>query len=196
MADADQILEVESDQVVQCVDCSSELPLLHSPDRHQGSTWQCVRCGSCYYGVIDKTRDTEFQNNIKPAHVQFDRSKLEYPPDEVAEFIATLDPEDDGGAEKRTALRQPFTTEVPVFPVNEEYLTIGQPFVALSRDISSKGMSLIHTRAIHAELLAVELDAGSGKRLQLVLRVRRKRVIDRFFQLAGEFVARLNGVAK
>ena len=63
--------------------------------------------------------------------------------------------------------------------------------MALSRDISTGGMSLIHTEEVQDKLLVVELPITPGQKTQVVLEVLRCRSIGQFYEVGGRFVSKL-----
>jgi hypothetical protein len=68
---------------------------------------------------------------------------------------------------------------------------VDDAFAAMTRDISKSGLCLVHTRAVRAELLAVELSDLQGETMQLVMRLLRCRPTNRFYEIAGAFLVRM-----
>ena len=61
--------------------------------------------------------------------------------------------------------------------------------------MSSRGICLIHTRAVQAPYLLVKLDDGKKMRTELIVRILRRRQMKKFFELAGAFVTRGDSTA-
>ena len=59
--------------------------------------------------------------------------------------------------------------------------------MAVTRDISSSGISLVSTRAANSPFLAVELSASYDETIQIVMRVIRCRPLRCFYEIAGPF---------
>jgi len=95
--------------------------------------------------------------------------------------------------ENRNSPRRPISVRLRVIPCNESGEPAGQPFVALTRDLSAGGICLVHTRATNASHLLVVLRAQGLEPMQLVVEVLRCRAIGRFYEIAGRFVSRILG---
>jgi hypothetical protein len=91
-------------------------------------------------------------------------------------------------SERRESVRYVAVLEVVVVPLDETYKSIGKPFLALTRDVSTSGMCLLHTRPAPTPLLFVEIARPPEPPLKVVLQVCRNRRIGQFFEIAGNFV--------
>jgi hypothetical protein len=92
-------------------------------------------------------------------------------------------------SERRESTRYTAVLEVVVVPLDAERKSTGKPFLALTRDVSTTGMCLLHTRPAPAPLLFIEITRPPESPLKVVLQVRRNRRIGQFFEIAGDFVA-------
>jgi hypothetical protein len=128
---------------------------------------------------------------VRPAVLQFDRSCLVKPPEAIVAFIRQMVSDGQLVANRRTVARQQLVVPVTVVPVDDGFYPIDEPFMAVTRDVSTTGLSLMHTRAVHCALLVVELPVRSAAAIQLVLRVVRCRSFGRFYEIAGHFIMRL-----
>jgi hypothetical protein len=63
--------------------------------------------------------------------------------------------------------------------------------MATTRNVSTGGIALIHTRPVTAKHLVVELTTTAGERLQVLVRVLRRRPLGPFCDIAGQFVTKL-----
>jgi len=95
--------------------------------------------------------------------------------------------------ENRNSPRRAVSVRLRVIPCNESGEPAGQPFVALTRDLSAGGICLVHTRATNASHVMVVLRAPGLEPMQLVVEVLRCRAIGRFYEIAGRFVSRIVG---
>jgi len=123
--------------------------------------------------------------------VQFNRDELVLPPKAVVDFLRRLDQKEERTDERREAGRQAAVLEVAVVPVDFELRQCGESFLALSKNISSTGMSVIHTRALAKGSVVVELLNRDNASMQLLAYVVRCEPIRRFYEIGLRFVTRL-----
>ena len=114
--------------------------------------------------------------------------RLERPPMEMLDFVRDVGRTD---YHDRQARRHALIMEVAVFPVDEQLQPIVAPFVALTRDISTCGVSLVHTARIHAPRLRLKFECKDLSAIihAKVLRCRRLR---QYFEIGCEFVTRID----
>jgi len=91
-------------------------------------------------------------------------------------------------SERRESVRYAAVLEVVVVPLDGGHKSIGKPYLALTRDVSTAGMCLLHTRPAPTPLLFVEITRPPEPPLKVVLQVCRNRRIGQFFEIAGNFV--------
>jgi len=125
--------------------------------------------------------------------VQFDRESLVLPPKAVIDFLLKLDQAGDFTSERRESERRAAVMEVAVVPVDFELKQSGESFLAISKNISATGMSLIHTRSITSGSVVVELLNRDESTLQLLAYVVRCQAVHRFYEIGLRFVTRLAG---
>jgi hypothetical protein len=126
--------------------------------------------------------------------LRFDLASLLRPRRELVEFVHRLAAGAPAyaGAERRAEPRWTIVTPVPVQPLDERLRPHGEPFVAISRDVSPGGMALYHLQPVPVKsLLAVELRAPEGDTLQAVLEVVRCRTDGLAFEIGGQFLAKV-----
>jgi hypothetical protein len=123
--------------------------------------------------------------------IDFERDSLTHPPAEIADYVTRLVAVDRKGVEKRSAHRFPLATAVPVMPIDDRLRPVGRPFMALTRNISTCGIALVHTRPVTTKYLVVELTSAADERLQVLLEVLRCRPLGPYCDIAGEFVAKV-----
>jgi len=105
----------------------------------------------------------------------------------LSKLVTKLRPGDD----HRKSQRRPVAIAVPVIPVDEEGNPVGAPYLAMSRDISSGGICLIHTRATTSKFLLVELRAPRKESMKLLVEVVRCRSIGRTYEIGGKFLSKI-----
>jgi hypothetical protein len=127
------------------------------------------------------------------------RTRLVHPPDAIAAFIRLLGHRNYHGEEKRSKPRIQVTVPLIVLPLNEATEPIGEPFRALSRDISTDGIGFLHTRRIEARLAAIEIEnpqAASDSKMQVLVEICRCHPIhSTLYEIGGKFVMRLDSDA-
>ena len=110
--------------------------------------------------------------------------------EDVGEFIERLADEIEyfDGSERRTEARRRVVVPVMVMPVDDNFERTGDAFQAVTRDVSTSGISLLSTQDTDAEYLAVFLKTLSGRELIVVIHVCRHNYIGVYYDIAGTFV--------
>jgi hypothetical protein len=173
-----------------CAACGRALPLRLPHAGETATLWVCTGCGARYDAVLDRSAPEETTRNVRPAQIDFNRDGLVHPPEAIATFVAHLTNQK-AATERRASNRHRLAAPVAAVPVDDDFRPVGQPFMATTRDVSTSGLALIHTRAVDAQYLAVELPAVAGKTMQVVMQVLRCRPLGRFYEIAGPFIVRL-----
>lgn len=124
----------------------------------------------------------------------FDPQALAAPPRAIADFVKKMIVDAQGyyGPEKRADPRYDLAVSVAAVPIDEQFRQAGEAFMAMSRDVSTRGMALYHTRVVSQPLLAIELQAPGGAKLRVALRITRCLPVGRFYEIAGHFVTTLS----
>jgi hypothetical protein len=110
------------------------------------------------------------------------------PSAELLKFVRERAVPHSGRVELRRSKRYAAVLEVVVVPLNEHYRPCGLPFLAVTRDVSTGGLCMLHTRPAPSSLLFIEIERPNVPSLEVVLNVRRNRRVGQFFEIAGEFV--------
>ena len=79
-----------------------------------------------------------------------------------------------------------------VQPVDEKFNAIGDCFTVVTRDISPKGIGLVHSRRLDQKLLALQMRLADEE-VNVVVEVLWCRPFGPFEYIGGRFVAKLNG---
>ncbi len=96
------------------------------------------------------------------------------------------------GLERRSDKRRLMAMRVLVQPMDEESREVGVPFTAMTRDISPKGIGLVHTEPIEHKLLALRMSL-EGKEVDLVAAVLWCRTLGSFYYAGANFVSEFGG---
>ena len=94
--------------------------------------------------------------------------------------------------ERRSERRYLMVLPVTAQPVDQQYVAIGAPLAVVTRDISPKGIGLVHTEPIDRTLLALQMSLADEE-VNLVADVHWCRALGPFYYFGGEFVKRLQG---
>lgn len=128
---------------------------------------------------------------------QFNACDLDHPPQEIVEFVERLIgqyKQDDrfcGANERRSEQRHPIAVPIIARPVGEDLQSAGEPFVAVTKDISTRGVALLHHEPIDSKYMAVRLTDRDGRKLTGAIEVLRCRQVGQFFEVGGKFVTKL-----
>lgn len=118
------------------------------------------------------------------------------PPKGVFELAERLAREATGYEhELRACQRYKLTAEVSIQPVDESFKPTGEPFVAVTQDISAHGLGFVHTRAVNDRLLCIALRGNLCESLRgkaLVMEIVRCDPVGSLYSIAGKFVAKID----
>jgi len=127
----------------------------------------------------------------------FNESDLIHPSEEMAAFVDQLIQRliEEGhyydGPDRRSEKRHVVAIPVRAIPLDDNLRPIGPAFMATTRDISRRGIALIHNEMLMCPLLAVELVDIDGKQMQAAVEVLRCRPVGPYYEIAGTFVTKL-----
>lgn len=108
-------------------------------------------------------------------------------PPELIDFVKRVASELGPSHDRREHPRHHFTVAVEVQPLDDELNPSGEPFAAVTRDLSAVGIGLLHTRAVLVKFLQVTILAPGGLK-RLTVEVLRCESIGRFYDIGGKFV--------
>jgi len=117
---------------------------------------------------------------------------LRQPPAELVSFVERhiRDAQPYAGKERRSEGRYLMVLPVTAQPVDEQYVAIGAPFAVVTRDISPKGIGLVHTEPIDRTLLALQMSLADEE-VNLVAEVQWCRAFGPFYYIGARFVRKL-----
>ncbi len=90
--------------------------------------------------------------------------------------------------ERRATPRYSIESIVDVQPLDDAFRPVGEPYRAITRDISMMGIGLLDSRPVHSKHLAVRLTRPDGKTLSLIMEVLRCRPTNTIYDIGGKFV--------
>jgi hypothetical protein len=122
------------------------------------------------------------------------RPKVPEPPRELVSFVKRQlrNAETYTGVERRSEGRHWMVVPVLVQPVDEQFRAIGAPFAVVTRDISPKGIGLVHSEPIEHQWLALQMSLA-GEQVNVAAEVLWCKGFGPFYYVGGEFVAKLEG---
>ncbi|HVA49538.1 MAG TPA: PilZ domain-containing protein [Pirellulales bacterium] len=125
---------------------------------------------------------------------EFETEKLLRPPAAIAAFVRRIvrGAEYYVGPELRREPRYAVSLPVAGVPVDASLKKAGDAFIALTRDISSSGIAMYHTRRVSEGFLALEIKSASGDKLRVLAEVLRCTPVGLFYEIAAKFVSRLD----
>lgn len=94
--------------------------------------------------------------------------------------------------ENRSDRRWNLALPAVAVPLDDLHQPVGEPARMVTRDISTGGISLLHTQPVPARFLRVQLDTPILQSTDLIVHVLRTRTIGAYTEIAGEFVARID----
>jgi hypothetical protein len=126
----------------------------------------------------------------------FDANDLIHPPQEMSaladqwihRFMEQRRCDDRG--ERRTEKRRAIAISVHAVPLDADLRPMGQGFIATTREISQRGLVLIHYKKAHTPFLAVELADAIAGQFHAVMHLLRCRPVGPYFEMAGNFLTR------
>jgi hypothetical protein len=92
------------------------------------------------------------------------------------------------GPERRRSPRYPLAVSVSAIPLDDRLQRAGQPFDAVTRDISATGVSIISQTRCENKYLSLLLVNSSTDYLEIVIRVVRYRMVGPMHEIAGRFI--------
>ncbi len=175
-----------------CSECKTRLPLRHPVDDEVAVPWKCTGCDKIYEAVFDQDFQEGTIANVRPVEIQFEAQKLPQPVETVERCILQLAKNGNFETERRETKRFDYVKAVPVLKVDEHFHSHDEPFMAMTRNISTTGMSLFHSEAIDSKHLVVELPISAGEPLKVGVEVIRCREVGGSYEIGGHFVVRFS----
>lgn len=116
--------------------------------------------------------------------------ELAEPPQAMLNFLERTFADPGAAGDRRRGERVSLLATVAALPVDGEFNPAGEAFRAAARDISSGGISLLHTRAVSSECMALRWQTLNSKTtfITAAIQLTRCRPMGPFYELAGQFV--------
>jgi hypothetical protein len=95
------------------------------------------------------------------------------------------------GPERRSDRRHAIVAPVLAQPVDQDLNAVGDPFALVTRDISSKGIGLVHSKSIDQGLLTLQMRLADED-VKLVAEILWCKPLGPFYYAGGRFVSKLS----
>lgn len=118
--------------------------------------------------------------------------RVHEPPQGMTTYLERLCSRVEGDGDRRQTDRVTLLATALAIPITAADEPCGEPFKGVVRDASKGGMSLLHTRAVVGERLAVRWQtlASAGRTVTVVMQIDRCRPLGPFYEVAGKFLNR------
>jgi hypothetical protein len=119
-----------------------------------------------------------------------DWSDTKTPRSKINQFVRTVCNSRMSDDERRSEKRRPVVLNIIAVPLDEDRNPCGEPFLALSRNISRGGIALLHTETVKAPYLLLRIETLRHEVIQAVVQVIRARNFYQFTEISGRFIAK------
>lgn len=165
-------------QITQCVTCGHALPTLVVGAKEGAREWECRNCGATYLAQMADS---------SPAHLRTSVTLTHYFP-EHREAATTLQAKE-LEHELRRHPRRPMMMTVPAMELDDDLFPLGEDFTVITRNLSSSGIAIVHTRPLERKL-AVLIELPKLGYVQLLLEIVRCKSVGPLFEMGGAFFER------
>ncbi len=165
-------------KITRCVTCDQPLPTLVVGGSGATREWACRRCGATYLATLTASSCDHQRSNIRLVHY--------FPEHRYA--ARALRPKE-LQRELRRHPRRPLMMSIPAMKLDEDLFPVGEDFTVLSRNLSSSGIALVHTRPLEGKL-AVLIELPEIGHVQLLLRIVRSKQVGPMYEMGGQFFDR------
>ena len=123
--------------------------------------------------------------------LDIDVANLPAPPPSMHSFIRALSGPVE--VERRSQPRRLIVTTVGVVPLDDAFEPIGESFHAVTRDISTSGLGMLHSKPVTAKYLRVLIPVeGRDEPVDVVMEVQRCDVMGFYYDIGGPLVKRFD----
>ena len=113
------------------------------------------------------------------------------PTQAILDFTEQLLRASDGHHEQRTVRRHGAMVVAAAVPLDDDLQPAGKLFKIVTRDISTRGICLIHPQPIIHQHLKMKIPMPNGSQVNVIVEVMRCQPIGEFYEVGGRFVQRL-----
>jgi DNA-binding response OmpR family regulator len=114
---------------------------------------------------------------------------FENPVAELTDFLQRLSrPAPYGLVERRRSVRIAMKEIAIAIPLDERFEPLADPFKLVVRDLSRRGIGLVHSKLVEGSYLALMWRSKERKRVVVLVHVTRCRLLSGFYDIGGELV--------
>ena len=165
-------------RITRCVTCDQQLPTLVVGGNAAAREWECSGCGATYLASLAPSSPKHLRSRVRPLH---------YFP-ERRESVPTLQAQE-LRRELRRHPRRPLLMSIPAMKLDDDLYPVGDDFMVISRNLSSSGIAIFHTRPLEGKL-AVMIELPEIGHVQLLLEIVRSKNIGPLYEMGGAFFDR------
>ncbi len=165
-------------RITRCVTCDQPLPTLVVGGSGSTREWECRRCGATYLASLAASSSNHLRSSVKPLH---------YFPEhrQATKTLRTKELQH----ELRRHPRRPLMMSIPAMKLDEDLFPVGEDFTVLSRNLSSSGIAIVHTRPLEGKL-AILVELPEIGHVQLLLEIVRSKKVGPLYEMGGAFFDR------
>ena len=117
-------------------------------------------------------------------------ASLRHPPEVVVSFVNRLmdDHHPHDKPERRARPREPIAIPVSAQPLDANFRPTGDVFAAVTKDISTGGIGVIHSEQIVARYLQIEIATQDGEEMSLLAQVKHCTPYGPHYHIGARFV--------
>ncbi|QDT73297.1 hypothetical protein I41_24860 [Lacipirellula limnantheis] len=188
-------------QPLQRCDCGSPVSLLKPNRTTRASPWQCLRCGTIMLATVERKGGAEFHGGVRPAHFRQIYSRLPLQSlvlpcrlsnEDIRQLRNCAECAELRAHDLRTSTRYAISAPLTAISLNEKFAVTGEPAVAYSIDISTRGLAILYPAPTTAPLYAIDFLDSSLNVPPVILRPIRCSRLGSGYAIAGEFVCRVD----
>jgi hypothetical protein len=184
--------------IEQCGSCQSRLALRLPSLLAPASLWLCRGCCAAFIAAPQLRDGRPFFAGIRPGSyydiVQSGRRHVGEPisaRDELAQLNECFKTLVHEGRDSRQHPRYPLAKRVRALSLTDDLRVVGQPFNALTVNVSTGGIAILQSCIPSHSYLAIDFSDTDATLPPVLLKQLRVRPIGPAYEVAGEFVSRI-----
>jgi len=183
---------------IECGSCLQKLPLRLTTNNEPAAVWRCAKCNVPFVACCVKDLLLKNAQLIRLDQRSFDISNqptISMSERQRAIKMASRSLSADF-LNKRRSERVDQSLVAPATKLGPGFIPIGEPFQVMVANLSREGVGLVHNAPIDTEQIALEFSPESQSPIQVIVRiVRQRELTPPYYELGGEFLARLGNIS-
>ena len=188
----------DTSAIEQCGSCQARLALRLPSLRAPASPWLCRGCSAAFIAAPQLRDGRPFIAGIRPGCyydiIQSDRRHVGESiatGDELAQLNECFNTLVHEGPDSRQHPRYSLAKRVRALPLTDDLRVVGQPFNALTVNVSTGGIAILQACAPSHPYLAIDFSGTARTLPPVLLKQLRVRPIGPAYEVAGEFMSRI-----